>query len=171
MTERGKSMLLAVACGLAVLIVPAMTAQSGPVTGPTSIVHEVLDFDEDKLIPVGWSSTYEAEECIYKGSCPNLEGVAFAHVDISEAMENYEDQADFALYNAQMTSRTTLWMVCTYDDAGWALDCMYDDPHRAWGYMADLDEDVRELRLFPIQSMHNEYWLELWVDEECYIGC
>lgn len=149
---------------ITLLTLPAISSQAG--TGLTSIVHEVADIEEENVIPLGWPSWYEAEECIAIGSCPHLEGQAFAHVNFSEVMKDYdpeEDTAKFVLYNTMLSARTTLWFACSYAGDGTVLDCWYDE-HRAWGLSGELSQDARELRLFPIQSAPNEYYLDVWVD-------
>lgn len=122
---------------------------------------DMADMEEDNVIPAGWPSYSEAKQCIFKGSCPELEGKAYADVDISTEMQAYQDGAVFYVSNA-ILSPTTLWFVCSYNEDGRALDCWYDQ-ERSWGLRGELSSDARELRLMPVQSAPNEYHLDLYV--------
>lgn len=126
----------------------------------TSGVFEVADADQDKVIPASWPTHSDARQCIFKGSCPHLEDVAYADVDISKAMQDHEEYAYFSVTNG-LLGPTTMWLVCSYDGDGQAIECWFDD-ERGWGVKGELTQDARELRLMPIQSSPAEYHLKVW---------
>lgn len=132
-------------------------------TGPAgALATSESTYSADGYLPAGWPNFDSAEYCVFQDSCIELEGEAFADVDISAAMANYEDSATFWVTNS-LVDRTTLWFVCSYDADGRALQCFYDD-ERDWGMMGNLGPDARELRLFPVHSSPNSYHLDLDVD-------
>lgn len=122
---------------------------------------ETADVRTSNVIPAGWPDYGSAKDCIFKGQCPNLEDTAYKDVDISDAMQDWEDGATFHVTNG-LVSVTTLWLVCSYNADGKALECWFDN-ERDWGLRGDLSKDARELRLFPVHSAPNEYELRLWV--------
>lgn len=152
--------VFALAIGLAFLLLPATTvaAQS---------VWDAPDYatpdNPDRVIPGGWPTYDDAADCAARDACPELEGQAFATVDISNKMENYESYADFYVANSYHTHVTTYWFVVAYDSSGDFTDWWYDD-EAGGGLGGELPGDARELRLFPVQSAANEFWLDVYVE-------
>lgn len=157
--RRSKGSVVAIVGALVLGTFPAI-GSLGATSLATSAV-QIADVEEENVIAAGWPSHQEAKQCVYKGSCPGLEGVAYADVDISDAMLDADDGATFHVANT-IVSSTTMWLVCSYDGAGTALDCWFDG-EPSWGARGELSSDARELRLLPIQSAPNEYHLQLWV--------
>lgn len=158
--RRGTVVTISVLGALSLVLTTAgaSSAASAWVSGAFTIA----DVQEENLIEAGWPSYSDARDCLYPNSCPNLEGIAYEDVDISAEMQNYEDYAYFVVRNG-LVSRTTLWIVCSYDGGGALLDCWFDD-ERSWGLMGYMSQDARELRLVPVHSAPNEYHLSVYVD-------
>lgn len=159
MTTTARRGLVAVALALVMLVLPATTALAQ--TELISGVWTLADRNPDRIIPASFPTYREASECVFD-DCENREDVMFVNVDISDAMEDYEDYADFYVVNG-FVSTTTYWFVCSYDDSGSPIDCFYDE-ERSWGMQRELSSDARELRLFPIQSPATEYYLYTYVE-------
>lgn len=144
------------------LLVPVSTAAA---QCPTCVVPDTIryveDRDEEDIIPAAWPTHDDARECIFKGSCPHLEDIAYVDVDISDQMESATDGARFSVNN-ELVGPITMWLVCSYDGSGQALDCWFDD-ERGWGADGDLSNEARELRLFPVQSGPAEYDVRITV--------
>jgi hypothetical protein len=120
---------------------------------------ETASVNEDNVIPAGWPSYYQAKQCAWQGSCPELEDVAFHDVDISDTMEGYENGTVFEVTNGVVTPIAS-WFVCSFDDTGRILDCWRGSG--SGGLRGELSEDARELRLMPLRSAVNEYHLRLY---------
>lgn len=158
--QRGTVGLVAVLGALSLVLTTAGAASAA--TTWASGAYTIADVEEENLIEAGWPSMSDARDCLYPNACPELENVAYKNVDISGAMQDYEDYAYFIVRNG-LTSRTTLWIVCSYDGGGAILDCWFDD-ERSWGLMGYLSSEARELRLVPVHSAPNEYHLSVYVD-------
>lgn len=156
--RRGPAKLAAVTC---VLFLATFTAGASS-TAAVSVwsAMDMATVDTSNVIPAGWPSHYEAKQCAWKGSCPELAGTAFADVDISDAMADYEDGAVFEVSNG-VANPLTGWYVCSFDDSGTILDCWRGSG--SWGMRGELSSDARELRLLPLHSAANEYHLRMYV--------
>lgn len=156
--------LLVATLTVTMTLVPAAPAAAQCASCLASSVDDlVLGTDEDKVIPVSFPSFSEARDCLHhQNSCSELEDVAYKDVDISDEMESYENSASFDVFNRQL-SHTTLWVVCSYDESGSALDCWWDD-RRDFGLEGELGPDARELRLVAVHSPVTEYRLDLQVN-------
>lgn len=143
------------------LLVTLSAGASSAVTTTTSLAYEEADVVSNDLIPAGWASYSDARDCVWD-DCQDLENVAFVNVDISQAMASYEDYAQFYVING-FVAQTTLWMVCSYDADGIPVNCWYDE-EPGWGLVGELSPDAHTLRLFPVQSVSNEYHLYIYVE-------
>lgn len=156
---------LIAALTLTMTVAPAAPAAATcPTCAPTDIVWNLLDTDEDRVIPVSSPSFDDVRPCMRSlDRCSVREDVMFKDVDISEQMENYESDAYFVLRNS-LVSTTTFWFVCSFGPSGdMALDCWFDE-ERSWGLWGEnIDPDADTLRIAPIQSPATEYTLDLYV--------
>lgn len=130
----------------------------------TAGAENVADGDpQSGVLPAGSPNFDLAELCVPYDACPEMEGVTYAHVDISQQMEQATDDDDPRFWlDDSVVDETALWLVCTYDGDGRALDCYYDD-ERGWGFNHGVGTDVRELRLFPIHSAATGWQLTIQV--------
>lgn len=152
--------VLAILVTVALALLPAGSSLA-TTSATTSAVWTAGDVDEERVIPVGWRSHYEAYDCIQRHACEHLEGVAFVTLDISEPMEQADDRAVFYVTNGLRTAAVTLWYVVGYDGDGNAIEDWRDD-QRAFGLKGEMDPSTRELRLFPVQSAPTEYHLRVY---------
>lgn len=104
------------------------------------------------LIPIGFPTEDDAEDCAYQGSCPELEGVAFTDVKLSDPPPD-----QFEVYNG-LTSSATKWLACSYENGSLA-NCHYDR-YFAGGLVGDLESGVDTLRLMPYHASYNNYHLD-----------
>lgn len=164
MAKLAPSLMVATLTLTMALVPAAPAAASCPTCAPSDLVWNLVDTDEDKVIPVSSPSFDQMRSCMWSlDRCSEREDIMFKDVDISEEMENYESDAYFVLRNA-LVSTTTLWFVCSFDAAGETLDCWFDD-ERSWGLWGeDVSPDADTLRIAPIQSPATEYSLDLYVD-------
>jgi hypothetical protein len=152
--------ILAVACALVVLL---MSVSSAVAQGPTSIVwgvkSNVENTDEDKVIPGTFPTYWDAKQCGWK-ECSDMEGVAFQDVDVSQQMADYEEGADFRLFNYKMAP--TQWFVCAFDANDQARECWRG------GALTDsilngkgIPESTEWMRLMTYDSPPAEYRLDI----------
>lgn len=147
---------------LSAFVFVLMSAGPGvAVTTTTSGAYTTADVDSSKVIPAGWPTYEDATSCVWN-PCDHLRDRAYVDVDISDAMADYEDYAEFYVVNG-FVSQTTYWFVCSYDSSWTPIDCWYDD-ERSWGMMGELSPDAHELRVFPIQTAASEYHLYVYVE-------
>lgn len=158
--RRGFDWSLAVLGGLALLV--SMAGGSLALTQTASGVYEYTDVNQDRTIPVGWPSYKKAGDCVARDSCPHLEGVAFKTVNISKAMQDYETEAQFTVFNG-LISQTTYWFAVAYDSHGDYTNWWYDD-EASWGLMGELGPDAREIRFFPVQAAPTKFYFSLYVN-------
>lgn len=155
--------LLCLALVAALVAMPlAASASICPGCLVTTAVDEA-DKNEEKIIPLGWPTFSDARQCMWKGACPNLAGVAYADVDISDEMESYESYAQMRVKD-ETPSPTTLWAICGYDEEDVATACWWQERRGHPFFTDDIPGDTVELRLLPVQTTMAEYSVEIYVD-------
>lgn len=151
---------------------PAVTVAVLVLTATSGLAHGIVLGSWTGSLPMSQQLNLGQENCVAWDACPELRGLLYDDVNISEEMDRAEaHMADhgtdyevrYEVRDMALSFALTSWMVCEYDDAHRLLDCdqTYIGTHSSYHLIGTIDKEADHLRILLKTNPGAEYYLRI----------